>query len=51
MYGTRDGEVAEVAIVGNEGVVGISSFMGGGLRPAERSCNVRARSYEFPPAS
>ncbi|MEJ8814394.1 Crp/Fnr family transcriptional regulator [Variovorax ureilyticus] len=34
MYGTRDGELAEVAIVGNEGVVGISSFMGGGSTPS-----------------
>jgi CRP-like cAMP-binding protein len=30
---TRDGASAEVAVVGNEGVVGISLFMGGGTMP------------------
>jgi len=30
LYETEDGDSAEIAVVGNEGVVGISLFLGGG---------------------
>ncbi|WP_229066334.1 MULTISPECIES: hypothetical protein [Acidithiobacillus] len=30
LYETEDGDSAEIAIVGNDGVVGISLFLGGG---------------------
>jgi len=30
LYAMKNGESAEIAIVGNEGVVGVSLFMGGG---------------------
>jgi CRP-like cAMP-binding protein len=33
VYITRDGETAEIAVVGNEGVVGVSLFMGGDVTP------------------
>ncbi|WP_394787092.1 Crp/Fnr family transcriptional regulator [Rhodoferax sp.] len=33
LYVTEDGESSEVAVVGNDGVVGISLFMGGGTTP------------------
>jgi CRP-like cAMP-binding protein len=35
VYMTRDGETAEIAVVGNEGVVGVSLFMGGDVAPHE----------------
>jgi CRP-like cAMP-binding protein len=35
LYMTRDGETAEIAVVGNEGVVGVSLFMGGDVAPHE----------------
>ncbi len=33
LYVTEDGQSAEIAVVGNEGVVGIAVFMGGGTTP------------------
>jgi CRP-like cAMP-binding protein len=35
VYMTMDAETAEVAVVGNEGVVGVSLFMGGDVAPYE----------------
>ncbi len=35
MYMTRDGGSAEVAVIGNDGVVGVSLFMGGDATPSE----------------
>ena len=35
VYMTRNGETAEIAVVGNEGVVGVSLFMGGDVAPHE----------------
>ena len=34
LYMTQDGESAEFAVVGNDGVVGISAFMGGNATPS-----------------
>jgi CRP-like cAMP-binding protein len=34
LYVMRSGESAEIAVVGNEGVVGVSLFMGGGSTPS-----------------
>ncbi len=36
LYVMEDGASAEIAIVGNEGLVGISLFMGGGTTPEPR---------------
>jgi CRP-like cAMP-binding protein len=33
LYATRDGSTAEMALIGNDGIVGISSFLGGGAVP------------------
>lgn len=35
LYVTRDGGSAEVAVVGNDGVVGVSLFMGGSATPSQ----------------
>lgn len=35
VYMTRNGETAEIAVVGNEGVVGVSLFMSGDVAPHE----------------
>jgi CRP-like cAMP-binding protein len=35
LYVTRDGGSAEVAVVGNDGVVGVSLFMGGNATPSQ----------------
>ena len=49
LYVMKDGASAEIAIVGNEGLVGISLFMGGGTTPsravvqsAGSACRIRA---------
>src|SRR5271156_6775710 len=34
LYVMQDGESAEIAVVGNEGIVGVSLFMGGGSTPS-----------------
>ena len=34
LYVMQDGDSAEIAVIGNEGVVGISLFMGGGSTPS-----------------
>jgi hypothetical protein len=44
LYVMEDGASAEIAVVGNEGVVGISLFMGGGPHPAGRWCKAPARA-------
>jgi len=40
---TESGASAELALVGHEGLVGVSSFMGGGGRSAMPWCSVPAR--------
>ena len=35
LYLTRDGGSSEIAVVGNEGMVGISAFMGGNAMPSQ----------------
>lgn len=36
LYVMKNGDSAEIAVVGNEGLVGISLFLGGTPRPAAR---------------
>jgi hypothetical protein len=42
LYVMENGASAEIAVVGNEGIVGISLFMGGGSTPAARWCKAPA---------
>ena len=42
LYVLEDGASAEIAVVGNEGAVGVSLFMGGETTPTGRSCKVPA---------
>ena len=39
LYVMEDGASAEIAVVGHEGIVGISLFMGGASTPSRRSCS------------
>ena len=41
LYAMESGESVEIAIVGNEGLVGISLFIGGRARQAGRWCKVQ----------
>ena len=43
LYIMESGESAEMAGVGNEGMLGISLFMGGDTTPARLSCRPRAK--------
>jgi hypothetical protein len=46
LYAMEDGASAEIAIVGNEGVLGISLFMGGDTTPgAWKHCLVSATKW------
>jgi hypothetical protein len=47
LYVMKDGSSAEIAVVGNEGIVGIALFMGGGPRRAARWCKVPARDCDY----
>jgi CRP-like cAMP-binding protein len=51
LYVMENGASAEIAVAGNEGVVGISSFMGAAPRPAARWCNVPAAGFGWQPTS
>lgn len=43
LYVMENGESAEIAILGNEGILGISLFMGGGVKQQQAAplCNVQ----------
>lgn len=47
VYMTQDGETAEVAVVGNEGVVGVSLFMGGDVAPHEATVQSAGMAYRL----
>jgi CRP-like cAMP-binding protein len=52
LYLTRDGESAEVAVVGNEGVVGVGLIMGGNATPSQAIVHgagvaYRVRAHDF----
>jgi CRP-like cAMP-binding protein len=48
LYVMKDGESAEVAVVGNEGLVGIGVFMGGGSTPSRALVQNEGRGYRLP---
>ncbi len=47
VYMTQDGETAEIAVVGNEGVVGVSLFMGGDVAPHEANVQSAGMAYRL----
>ncbi|MEY4911447.1 MAG: hypothetical protein RL761_1110 [Pseudomonadota bacterium] len=47
VYMTLDAETAEVAVVGNEGVVGVSLFMGGDVAPHEAIVQGAGMAYRL----
>jgi CRP-like cAMP-binding protein len=47
VYMTQDGETAEIAVVGNEGVVGVSIFMGGDVTPHEAIVQSAGMAYRL----
>src|ERR1700675_3510016 len=47
LYVMADGASAEIAVVGNDGVVGISLFMGGGSTPSRAVVQSAGESYRL----
>lgn len=47
LYVLEDGASAEIAIVGNEGILGISLFMGGQTTPSRAVVQSKGRAYRF----
>jgi len=47
MYTTADGAAAEIAMVGNEGLVGIAVFMGGGTTPSRAVVQSAGSAYRL----
>jgi CRP-like cAMP-binding protein len=50
LYVMEDGASAEIAIVGNEGLVGIALFMGGETAPSRAIVQSAGRAYRLPAA-
>lgn len=48
LYVMEDGASAEIAIVGNEGVVGVSLFMGGESTPSRAAVQSAGEAYRLP---
>ena len=48
MYVTENGASAEIAVVGNEGIVGISLFMGGGSTPSRAVVRNAGEGFRMP---
>jgi CRP-like cAMP-binding protein len=47
MHVTRDGASAEIAVVGNDGVVGIALIMGGNAMPSQAIVQVAGQAYRL----
>jgi CRP-like cAMP-binding protein len=48
LYVMEDGDSAEIAVVGNEGVIGISLFMGGETTPSRAVVKSAGHAYRLP---
>ena len=48
LYMTREGGSAEIAVIGNDGVVGISVFMGGNATPSRAVVQSAGKAYRLP---
>lgn len=51
LYVLESGASAEIAVVGNEGIVGISAFMGGDSTPTQSVVRSAGRGYRLPVAA
>src|SRR5258708_15823497 len=49
LYTMRDGSTAEMALAGNDGVVGIALFLGGGNIPHRAVAQIGGLAFEIPP--
>ncbi len=47
LYMTKDGGSAEIAVVGNDGVVGVSVFMGGNATPSQAVVQAAGQAYRL----
>lgn len=47
LYMTQDGGTAEIAVVGNDGVVGVSVFMGGNATPSQAVVQSAGQGYRL----
>jgi hypothetical protein len=47
LYAMKDGASAEIAVVGNEGMVGISLFMGGGSTPSRAVVQCAGKGFRL----
>ena len=48
LYTTRDGSTAEVALAGNDGIIGIASFLGGGTIPHRAVVQIGGHALKIP---
>ncbi len=51
LYTTADGNSSEYAVVGNDGLVGISAFMGGAAMPGEAVVQTAGAAWRMPAAT
>ena len=48
LYVTENGASAEIAVVGNEGIVGVPLFMGGGSTPSRAVVHSAGEGFRMP---
>ncbi len=48
LYTTRDGSTAEMALTGNDGIIGIASFLGGGTIPHRAVAQIGGHALKIP---
>src|SRR5580700_2344972 len=48
LYTTRDGATAEMALAGNDGIIGIASFLGGGTIPHRAIAQIGGHALKIP---
>jgi CRP-like cAMP-binding protein len=48
LYTTRDGSTAEMALAGNDGIIGIASFLGGGTIPHRAVTQIGGHALKIP---
>jgi CRP-like cAMP-binding protein len=48
LYTTRDGSTAEMALAGNDGIIGVASFLGGGTIPHRAVVQIGGHALKIP---